>query len=171
MACWRSASFRDSGIDMSVSRVNSVAQIKATKQVAGTLKLKFVQDTDVPGLAQIGSDLVIRECLLIEPLTLFWKPVLVQFIYFTPGVREYLDGVLLERLRTCSASKFCLTAFAPRHPPFLCSPLPPVVIQVVDQAAEPTCWWVSGGDHHISSGWFLALLHVHDSPWRGTSMD
>jgi len=42
---------------LSASRVGSAAQIKATKQVAGTLKLELAQSREVAAFAQFGSDL------------------------------------------------------------------------------------------------------------------
>ena len=44
-------------VGLSVSRVGSAAQIKAMKQVAGTLKLEFAQYREVAAFAQFGSDL------------------------------------------------------------------------------------------------------------------
>jgi len=44
-------------VGLSVSRVWSAAQIKAMKQVAGTLKLELAQYRVVSAFAQFGSDL------------------------------------------------------------------------------------------------------------------
>jgi F-type H+-transporting ATPase subunit alpha len=44
-------------VGLSVSRVGSAAQIKAMKQVAGTLKLELAQYREVAAFAQFGSDL------------------------------------------------------------------------------------------------------------------
>jgi len=44
-------------VGLSVSRVGSAAQIKAMKQVSGTLKLEFAQYREVAAFAQFGSDL------------------------------------------------------------------------------------------------------------------
>merc|ERR1711959_128803 len=44
-------------VGLSVSRVGSAAQIKAMKQVAGTLKLELAQYRGVAAFAQFGSDL------------------------------------------------------------------------------------------------------------------
>ena len=44
-------------VGISVSRVGSAAQIKAIKQVAGTLKLELAQYREVAAFAQFGSDL------------------------------------------------------------------------------------------------------------------
>ena len=42
---------------LSVSRVGSAAQIKATKQVAGKIKLELAQFRELAAFAQFGSDL------------------------------------------------------------------------------------------------------------------
>ncbi len=44
-------------VGLSVSRVGSAAQVKATKQVAGTLKLELAQYREMAAFAQFGSDL------------------------------------------------------------------------------------------------------------------
>jgi len=44
-------------VGLSVSRVGSAAQVKAMKQVAGTLKLELAQYREVAAFAQFGSDL------------------------------------------------------------------------------------------------------------------
>src|SRR5439155_26765957 len=44
-------------VGLSVSRVGSAAQIKAMKQVAGSLKLELAQYRELAAFAQFGSDL------------------------------------------------------------------------------------------------------------------
>ena len=44
-------------VGLSVSRVGSAAQIKAMKQVAGTVKLDLAQFRELAAFAQFGSDL------------------------------------------------------------------------------------------------------------------
>ena len=44
-------------VGLSVSRVGSAAQIKAIKQVAGTIKLDLAQFRELAAFAQFGSDL------------------------------------------------------------------------------------------------------------------
>ena len=51
-------------VGLSVSRVGSAAQIKAIKQVAGTLKLELAQYREVAAFAQFGSDLDAAQHLL-----------------------------------------------------------------------------------------------------------
>merc|ERR1711959_719062 len=44
-------------VGLSVSRVGSAAQVKAMKQIAGTMKLDLAQFREVQAFAQFGSDL------------------------------------------------------------------------------------------------------------------
>jgi len=44
-------------VGLSVSRVGSAAQVKAMKQIAGTMKLELAQYREVAAFAQFGSDL------------------------------------------------------------------------------------------------------------------
>jgi F-type H+-transporting ATPase subunit alpha len=44
-------------VGLSVSRVGGAAQVKAMKQVAGTLKLDLAQYRELAAFAQFGSDL------------------------------------------------------------------------------------------------------------------
>jgi F-type H+-transporting ATPase subunit alpha len=53
-------------VGLSVSRVGSAAQIKAMKQVAGTLRLDLAQFRELEAFAQFGSDLDEKTRLLIE---------------------------------------------------------------------------------------------------------
>ena len=52
-------------VGLSVSRVGSAAQIKAMKQVAGTLKLELAQFREMEAFAQFGSDLDVSTQKLI----------------------------------------------------------------------------------------------------------
>merc|ERR1712179_845445 len=90
-------------VGLSVSRVGSAAQIKAMKQVAGTLKLELAQYREVAAFAQFGSDLDAATQQLLNRgvrLTELLKqgqyvPMavneMVAVIYC--GVRGYLDKV------------------------------------------------------------------------------
>jgi F-type H+-transporting ATPase subunit alpha len=49
--------FQAINVGLSVSRVGSAAQVKAMKQVAGSLKLFLAQYREVAAFAQFGSDL------------------------------------------------------------------------------------------------------------------
>ena len=95
-------------VGLSVSRVGSAAQIKAIKQVAGTLKLELAQYREVAAFAQFGSDLdaatqhlLNRGSKLTEllkqnqfsPLTI-QQQVCVLFC----GVRGYLDKLEISQI-------------------------------------------------------------------------
>ncbi|CAK7901269.1 ATP synthase subunit alpha, mitochondrial [[Candida] anglica] len=95
-------------VGLSVSRVGSAAQVKAMKQVAGSLKLFLAQYREVAAFAQFGSDLDASTKQTLkrgERLTQLLKqkqyaPLAaeeqVPLIY--AGVSGYLDEVALERL-------------------------------------------------------------------------
>lgn len=95
-------------VGLSVSRVGSAAQVKAMKQVAGSLKLFLAQYREVAAFAQFGSDLDASTKQTLargERLTQVLKqkqysPMAaeeqVPIIY--AGVNGYLDQVPLERI-------------------------------------------------------------------------
>ena len=95
-------------VGISVSRVGSAAQIKATKQVAGTLKLDLAQYREVAAFAQFGSDLdevtqslLNRGSRLVELLKQDqYSPLTAseQVCVLFAGVKGYLDKVPLARL-------------------------------------------------------------------------
>lgn len=90
-------------VGLSVSRVGSAAQIKAMKQVAGSLKLELAQYREVAAFAQFGSDLDAATQHLLnrgEKLTELLKqkqyvPMKAeeQVCILYSGVRGYLDKV------------------------------------------------------------------------------
>lgn len=90
-------------VGLSVSRVGSAAQIKAMKQVAGTMKLELAQYREVAAFAQFGSDLDAATQDLLNRgtrLTELLKqrqytpiPVELQVCIIFAGVRGYLDKV------------------------------------------------------------------------------
>merc|ERR1712113_1081680 len=96
-------------VGLSVSRVGSAAQIKAMKQVSGTLKLELAQYREVAAFAQFGSDLdastqrlLNRGEKLIELLKQKqFSPLSSQeqvcVIY--SGVRGYLDKVRTDEVQ------------------------------------------------------------------------
>merc|ERR1712166_489876 len=98
-------------VGLSVSRVGSAAQIKAMKQVAGTLKLELVQYREVAAFAQFGSDLdaaTQQQLNRGEKLTELLKqnqfvpmPASEQVCVLYAGVRGYLD-----KLATSDISEF-----------------------------------------------------------------
>ena len=90
-------------VGLSVSRVGSSAQIKAMKQVAGTIKLELAQYREMEAFAQFGSDLDAATQQLLNRgarLTELLKqgqyqplPVEEQVASIFAGVHGYLDGV------------------------------------------------------------------------------
>ena len=90
-------------VGLSVSRVGSAAQIKAMKQVAGSIKLELAQYREMAAFAQFGSDLdastqrlLNRGARLTELLKQAqFSPLAVeeQVVSIFAGVRGYLDGI------------------------------------------------------------------------------
>src|SRR3954453_22744614 len=93
-------------VGLSVSRVGSAAQIKAMKQVAGTIKLELAQYREMAAFAQFASDLDASTQRLLARgarLTELLKqpqfsplPVEEQVVSIFAGVRGYLDKVKIE---------------------------------------------------------------------------
>jgi len=96
-------------VGLSVSRVGGNAQIKAMKQVAGTLRLDLAQYRDLAAFAQFGSDLdkatqaqLARGERLVEILKQGqYQPVPVekQIVIIYAAVNGYLDGFEVSRGR------------------------------------------------------------------------
>lgn len=90
-------------VGLSVSRVGSSAQIKAMKQVAGSIKLELAQYREMAAFAQFASDLDASTQKLLargERLTELLKqpqfsplPVEEQVVSIFAGVNGYLDGI------------------------------------------------------------------------------
>ena len=90
-------------VGLSVSRVGSSAQVKAMKQVAGSLKLELAQYREVEAFAQFGSDLdavtqhtLNRGARLIELLKQNqYVPLAVeqQVVVIYAGMKGYLDKI------------------------------------------------------------------------------
>jgi F-type H+-transporting ATPase subunit alpha len=90
-------------VGLSVSRVGSAAQIKAMKQVAGTIKMDLAQYREMAAFAQFGSDLdastqalLNRGARLTEVLKQGqFSPLAVeeQVVAIFTGVNGFLDGV------------------------------------------------------------------------------
>ncbi len=95
-------------VGLSVSRVGSAAQIKAMKQVAGTIKLELAQFREMEAFSQFASDLdaatqrlLARGARLTEVLKQpQYKPLAVeeQVVVIYSGVRGYLDKLNIERV-------------------------------------------------------------------------
>jgi len=95
-------------VGLSVSRVGSAAQIKAIKQVAGTLKLELAQYREVAAFAQFGSDLDAATQHLLNrgsKLTELLKqgqfaPLTIeqQVCVLFAGVKGYLDKLNITQI-------------------------------------------------------------------------
>jgi len=93
-------------VGLSVSRVGSSAQIKAMKQVAGSIKLELAQYREMAAFAQFGSDLdaatqqlLARGARLTELLKQGqYTPLSVeeQVVVIYSGVKGFLDKVQIE---------------------------------------------------------------------------
>ena len=96
-------------VGLSVSRVGGNAQIRAMRQVAGTLRLELAQYRDLAAFAQFGSDLdkaslaqLNRGARLVEILKqaqYLPLPVEKQIMIIFSGTAGYLDDVPVEQCR------------------------------------------------------------------------
>jgi len=96
-------------VGLSVSRVGGSAQIKAMRQVAGTLKLDLAQYRELAAFSQFGSDLdkVTQNQLnrgqrlteLLKQSQFSPLPVEKQVIAIFAGTNGYLDNVRVEDVR------------------------------------------------------------------------
>ena len=90
-------------VGLSVSRVGSAAQLKAMKQVCGSLKLELAQYREVAAFAQFGSDLDAATQYLLNRgarLTEILKqpqyspiPIEKQIVVIYAAVKGYLDQI------------------------------------------------------------------------------
>jgi F-type H+-transporting ATPase subunit alpha len=95
-------------VGISVSRVGSAAQIKAMKQVAGSIKLELAQYREMAAFAQFGSDLdaatqrlLARGARLTELLKqpqFSPMPIEEQVISLFAGMRGYLDKIAVSNI-------------------------------------------------------------------------
>ncbi|MDH3969534.1 MAG: F0F1 ATP synthase subunit alpha, partial [Rhodospirillales bacterium] len=95
-------------VGLSVSRVGSAAQIKAMKQVAGSIKLELAQFREMEAFAQFASDLdaatqrlLARGARLTEVLKQpQYRPLPIeeQVIVIYAGVRGYLDKIEVNKV-------------------------------------------------------------------------
>jgi len=95
-------------VGLSVSRVGSAAQIKAMKQVAGSVKLELAQYREMAAFAQFASDLdastqrlLARGSRLTELLKQAqFSPMTIeeQVVSIFAGVRGYLDAIEVGRI-------------------------------------------------------------------------
>lgn len=96
-------------VGLSVSRVGSAAQIKAMKQVAGSIKLDLAQFREMESFSQFSSDLdeVTQKMLLRgQKLTILLKqdqyvPMAVedQVVVIYAGVKGYLDTINVKDIQ------------------------------------------------------------------------
>ncbi|MEN6465178.1 MAG: F0F1 ATP synthase subunit alpha [Syntrophaceae bacterium] len=100
-------------VGLSVSRVGGAAQVKAMKQVAGTLKLELAQYREMAAFAQFGSDLdkatqaqLERGVRLVEILKQpQYKPMSLgqEVVVLFAGAKGFLDKLDLSRLKDYEA--------------------------------------------------------------------
>jgi proton translocating ATP synthase F1 alpha subunit len=100
-------------VGISVSRVGSAAQIKAMKDIAGSLKLELAQFREVEAFAQFGSDLdpttqhvLNRGVRLIELLKqdqYVPLPIEQQVVLVYAGMRGFLDKIPATSVREFEA--------------------------------------------------------------------
>jgi F-type H+-transporting ATPase subunit alpha len=103
-------------VGISVSRVGGSAQIKAMRQVAGTLRLDMAQFRDLAAFAQFGSDLdkaslaqINRGKHLIEVLKQGQfqpLPIEKQVLIIFAGTQGYLDDLPVEQVRKFEAELY-----------------------------------------------------------------
>jgi F-type H+-transporting ATPase subunit alpha len=96
-------------VGLSVSRVGGAAQVKAMKQVAGTLKLDLAQYRELAAFAQFGSDLdkstqaqLDRGVRLVELLKQpQFKPMSLsqEVVVLFAGTRGFIDKYEIEKVR------------------------------------------------------------------------
>ena len=95
-------------VGLSVSRVGSAAQVKAMKEIAGTLKLELAQYREVESFASFASELddatqqtLFRGLRLIELLKQNQAsplPSNIQILLIYTGMRGYLDKLSLTQI-------------------------------------------------------------------------
>jgi F-type H+/Na+-transporting ATPase subunit alpha len=110
-------------VGISVSRVGSSAQIKAMKQVAGSIKLELAQYREMAAFAQFGSDLdastqrlLARGARLTELLKqpqFSPMPIEEQVVSIFAGVRGYLDKIAVSAISRYEAE--LLRAMRSKH--------------------------------------------------------
>ncbi len=120
-------------VGLSVSRVGGAAQVKAMKQVAGTLKLDLAQYRELAAFAAFGSDLdkatqaqLDRGVRLVEILKQpQFQPMLLsqQVAILFAGTRGYLDKYEVAKLKE----------YEPQLLSFLQSKYPAVMKQIDDE--------------------------------------
>lgn len=107
-------------VGLSVSRVGGAAQVKAMKQVAGTLRLDLAQFRELEAFAQFGSELdkatmqqINRGQRLVEVLKQPQYqplPLSKQVLILYAGTRGFLDSLPLDRLGDYEAQLYDFVA-------------------------------------------------------------
>lgn len=100
-------------VGLSVSRVGSAAQVKAMKQVSGTMKLDLAQYQEVAAFAKFGSDLdAATQQQLNRGVRLYelikqdqYQPMEVeeQVVVLFAGVKGYIDRIDVDQCRQFEA--------------------------------------------------------------------
>ncbi len=116
-------------VGLSVSRVGSAAQVKAMKQVAGSLRLDLAQYRELAAFAQFGSELdsatqktLDRGARLVELLKQLQHntmPVELQVSIIYAGVNGYLDEIDVKLIKDWE--KFFITRLNTEHKDLLAS--------------------------------------------------
>ena len=111
-------------VGLSVSRVGGSAQVKAMKQVAGTLRLELAQYRELAAFAQFGSDLDVatqrqlaRGSRLVEILKQGqYKPLSIekQVLIIFAATNGYVDNYPVSALKKYEEELY--TFFDTRHP-------------------------------------------------------
>ena len=114
-------------VGISVSRVGSAAQIKAMKQVSGSMKLDLAQYREMAAFAQFASDLdqstknlLARGARLTEMLKQpQYQPMAVEeeVVAIFAGVKGFLDKIPVNKVHEFEAK--ALAAIKAKHPEFL----------------------------------------------------
>jgi F-type H+-transporting ATPase subunit alpha len=114
-------------VGLSVSRVGSAAQIKAMKQVAGSIKLELAQYREMAAFAQFASDLDVSTKKLLQRgsrLTELLKqsqyaPLSVEeeVVILFAGVKGYLDDLPLQEIKRFEQT--ALKTMKKEHPEIL----------------------------------------------------
>jgi F-type H+-transporting ATPase subunit alpha len=100
-------------VGLSVSRVGGAAQVKAMKQVAGTLKLDLAQYRELAAFAQFGSDLDkatqaqlergIRLAEILKQPQFAPMSLAQEVVILFAGTRGFLDKYPVDKLRSYEA--------------------------------------------------------------------
>jgi proton translocating ATP synthase F1 alpha subunit len=97
-------------VGLSVSRVGSAAQVKAMKQIAGSLKLELAQYREVESFSALASELddstkrtLSRGERLIELLKQSHsqpEPITLQILIIYAGMKGYLDNLSIDKIKS-----------------------------------------------------------------------